>query len=163
MTSTQIAKIKGVFRNSNLIWFVITVVAFALVNFILNEVYVVGFAIFRYNPVISIPYMFFIITNTLLTGINFVLGFNRLRELGVIKMGGSVFSFIGAFVALLTGACPGCISGLLPAIAGVLGSNLNLNSFPLYGIEIQLLSTLLLLAGIYQLSKEVSCKLAGKL
>jgi hypothetical protein len=48
-------------------------------------------------------------------------------------------------------------------IAGVLGSNLNLNSFSLYGIEIQLLSTLLLLVGIHQLSKEVSCKLAAKL
>lgn len=135
------------------------IVVFTILNVYFNELYVVGLSIFRFNPFISVPYIVLIVLNTLLVGITFTLSYVRFTELGLVSPNATITSFLGSFFALITGACPGCISGLLPVFAGAFGSSLNLNSFPLYGLEIQILSSLLLLFGVYQLSKDVVCEI----
>ncbi len=159
LSGAQLLKIKKALSMPYIIFFITTIVIFTLLNVYLNEIYVVGFKLFRYNPFVSIPYVFFLVTNTLLIGLSFTLGFIRFKELGLFSANTTLVSFLGSFFAILTGACPGCISGLLPVFAGFFGASFNLNSLPFFGIEIQFLSTLLLLWGIFSLSKEAICKL----
>jgi hypothetical protein len=159
MSEQQVTKIKSVLRIPHLYLFLLVVVIFTIINTYFNELYIVGLSIFRINPFISIPYITLIAMNTIFVGITFTLAYVRFKEVGIITPHVTITSFFGSFFALVTGACPGCVSGLLPVVAGIFGSSLNLNSFPLYGLEIQILSSLLLLFGVYQLSKEVVCKL----
>lgn len=158
-TPKQISKMWNVFKKPYLYVFLIVIVLYSAINIYFNELYVVGLKILGYNPSIIIPYISLNIVNTFFIGLSMTLGFVRFVELGIIYAHASIISMIGSFFALLTGACPGCISGLLPVFAGMFGSSLNLNSFPFHGIEIQALSTLLLILGINQLTKDVVCKI----
>ncbi|MBP9758468.1 hypothetical protein KBD45_02135 [Candidatus Dojkabacteria bacterium] len=159
LTPKQTTKILNIFKRPYLYVFITVIIAYLAINIYFNELYVVGLKILRYNPAVSIPYITFNIINTFFIGVSMTLGFVRFVELGIINAKASIISVIGSTFALLTGACPGCISGLLPVVAGMFGSTLNLNSFPFHGIEIQALSTLLLLFGINQLTKDVACKI----
>lgn len=159
LSFSQLNKIKLAFISPYIFIFLSIIIIFTLLNVYLNEIYVVGFRLFRFNPYVSIPYIFFLVSNTFLVGLSLTLGFIRFKELGLFSANSTLTSFLGSFFAILTGACPGCISGLLPTFAGFFGASFNLNSLPLYGLEIQFLSSILLVFGVYSLSKEVVCKL----
>lgn len=160
ITKIQTHKIKeALFTSPYRYYALISGISFLFLNFALNEVYVIGFHIFSYVWYISIPYTLFTVVNTILIALNVNLMIMRFKEMNGFNKKGGVFSAIGTTFALLTGACPGCIAGIFPAVAGILGSTFTLNQLPLYGMEIQILSTVLLLIGTYQLSKPMTCKI----
>ncbi|MCA9478535.1 MAG: hypothetical protein KC535_05295, partial [Nanoarchaeota archaeon] len=131
---------------------------YLILNFWLNEVATIGFRIFSYRLYITIPFIIFTIINAALISISINMSIHRFSQLRNFSVQGTSLSVIGTFFALLTGACPGCIAGFFPVIMGIIGSSLTLNQLPLYGLELQLLSVLILLTGIYLLSKPMTCK-----
>ena len=139
-----------------------TITVFWIINYYLSDLYVIGIKyITSLPPSIYIPFISFTLINTILIGISMVLSVKRitlLRAGGLIKGGG--ISMIGSFFALLSGACPACIAGFFPVVMGYIGySSIALPGLPLYGLEIQIASALLLGVGIYFLSKPIVCKI----
>lgn len=131
---------------------------FLLLNIYINQLHVIGFAVFGYNPVIIVPYLIFTLLNTILTGISINLIIMRFRALGFRSTGGGGLSALGTMGALITGACPGCIAGFLPVFIGIFGINVPVTDLPLFGIGLQAVSFLLLLLGIYLLTRPIVCK-----
>jgi len=161
MLKTHFSKIKDVIIKPKYRWFfILWIIIFLAINIFVNEIYVVGASILNYSPVISIPYISFTLLNTFLVAISVNLIIARVRALKSLTSGvAGGLSAIGAFFALLTGACPGCIAGLFPIIIGLIGSPFQLTQLPLFGIELQIISTIFMLIGIYFLTKPFTCKI----
>jgi len=62
-------------------------------------------------------------------------------------------------LSLLASGCPGCIAGLFPAFLGIFGISASLGILPLYGLELQLISIILLAISIWYLTKPIVCKI----
>lgn len=139
----------------------ISFVFYLLINFLVNdwEVFLPG--IINLYWYIAYSYLIFGLLIAMLVAISISLGYMRVKE--VQKMSGtSGFSLLGAVLGIITGACPGCLVGLLPAIAGIFGGSLILADLPLLGIEIQLLSVAVLIFAIYKLSEDSTCRIKAK-
>lgn len=141
--------------------FTVTVLLFTAVNWYLNEFYVIGVGYLLSLPVfVYVPFVLLSIINTLLVGVSMVMMSTRIKLLragGLIRGGG--VSAVGSFVGLLSGACPACIAGFFPVVMGWLGqTQVTLPGLPLYGLELQIFSAVLLGLGIYFLSKPIVCK-----
>jgi len=76
--------------------------------------------------------------------------------------GGGTFALIGTFFGVLGGACPGCFVGLFPAVLGIFGVTATLSVLPLFGLEIQIFSSILLIVAIMLLTRETVCKVDFK-
>lgn len=142
--------------------YIAIVIVYFLLDFYTNEIYLVGFQVFHYRLAIAFPFMLFTILNGLLVGLTLNLAAMRFRQLhSFSQMGtGAATSILGTIGALLAGACPGCIAGLLPVVLGLFGSStFTLAQLPFYGVEILVLSFILLLTGAYMLSRPMTCKI----
>lgn len=137
--------------------FILVLVIYSLFNFWLNDLFVLGFEFLKYSWYISIPFSFFLIINSLLVAININLLIARYKLIKSITPEAGFFGAIGTFFALLAGACPGCVAGFFPVVAGVFGSTITLSSLPFYGVEIQLISFLFLLMGMNFMSNDFVC------
>ncbi len=147
--------------RKGLLIFLLATLSFAGLNYYLNELYVIGITYILYLPkAIHLPFLIFTMLNSLLVGVSAALAVHRISQLranGLISGGG--ISLIGSFFGLLSGACPACIAGFFPVVMGAIGhSNLALMGLPLYGLELQIASSILLLVGIYYLSKPLVCR-----
>ena len=60
-------------------------------------------------------------------------------------------------MGILGGACPSCFVGLFPAVIGLFGISASLSSLPLFGIEIQVVSAILLLLSLFFLTGNNVC------
>lgn len=159
LSKIQVDKIKSSFLLKPYSYlFYIWILLFILFNLYINEVYIIGFRIFTYGFLIYLPFIFFLFLNSILVSVNINLLIIKYKELNSISSEGSFFSVIGTFFAMLAGACPGCVAGFFPIVLGLFGSTLTLNSLPLKGIELQIISSILLLVGTYYMSKDLSCK-----
>jgi len=142
--------------------YIAIVLSFYLLDYYTNEIYIIGFKVFDYNPTIAIPFVTFTILNGLLVGLTLNLAAMRFRELhSFSQMGtGTATSILGTLGALLAGACPGCIAGLLPVVLGLFGAtSFTLAQLPFYGVEVLIASFVLLLIGAYTLSRPMTCKI----
>lgn len=137
------------------LWFLI----FFSLNIYLNEIYVTGYSLLHSSLYITIPFISFLLINTTLTAISINLIIIKYREIKSLSSKNSILSTIGVFFAFLSGGCPGCVAGIFPTLVGIFGSTITLNSLPLYGFELQLIATILLLIGIYYLSKDLTCEI----
>lgn len=114
------------------------------------------------NWLFLIPYVSFnFLIVPFLIGLTVNLSIMRFKELGFSKKGsGSFLGSLGVLGGILSGACPACIAGLLPAILGIFGvAGFSLSALPLMGLEIQVLSSGLLVWAILLLSKDPTCKI----
>lgn len=145
---------KGFKKYFLILWFG----AYLFLNFILNEIGTIGFHLFGYVWYILIPFMTFMILNAVLVSISINLGIHKFKQIQLAGIGGAGLGAVGTFLALMTGACPGCIAGFFPVIMGLIGSSITLSQLPLYGLELQFVSIPILLAGIHLLSKPIACK-----
>lgn len=142
--------------------YIAIVFLYFVLDYYTNEIYLVGFKVFHYNPAIAIPFLTFTILNGLLVGLTINLAAIRFRQLhSFSQMGtGTATSILGTMGALLAGACPGCIAGLLPVVLGLFGArSFTLAQLPFYGVEVLIISFILLLTGAYMLSRPVTCKI----
>ena len=123
----------------------------------INETLIVLPGLLHYPLYISVP---FFVTHTIvpiLFAISITLFFWKLYTLKQMSAAGGTASF-AAFIGLLSGACPGCIAGLLPAFMGLFGyAAFTVNALPFYGNELQVFSIVLFLISIYYLVKDPLC------
>ena len=163
LTSTQKIKIKDNLSGKNLILFFLWIIIFIWINVCLNDLKTLWFWFLNYDNYIKIPYITFGILNTLLIGLSINLLIDKMKEIKTLNPKTGFFSFIGTFLALLTGACPWCIAGIFPVFVWIFGSNITMYSLPFHWTELQVLSFVFLIFWIYFLSKDMVCKIKTKI
>ncbi|NJL43792.1 MAG: hypothetical protein HC945_00485 [Nitrosarchaeum sp.] len=137
--------------------FLLFTALYLAINIWTNKIYISGTFLFHYHWSISYPYATLTLLNALLVGLNANLLIDRTRQYRNMGTAGTL-SGLGAATGLLAGACPGCIVGVFPLILGIFGSTYALSDLPLAGIEILLLSAILLATGAHYLSQPLTCK-----
>ena len=56
---------------------------------------------------------------------------------------------VGATTGIITGICPLCVTGLIPLLFGFFGVSFSLGSLPFQGLEVQVMTILILLFSLY--------------
>lgn len=138
--------------------FIIIFIAYLVLNILVNQSYVTAPTLLNNNLNLIIPFIFFSVLVALLVAVNINLVSIKFKELKKINKTTEITA-IGAFGGILGGACPSCFVGLFPAFAGLFGIAASLNDLPLYGLEIQIFSAILLVISIILLTRENTCKM----
>lgn len=162
LNNIQKTKIKKALTWKNLLLFFVWIILFSLINFYFNEIWDLWLWVFSYSWWVSIPYIFFLIFNTILIALSINLITFKVKEIKSLNPKAWVFSILWTSFALLTWACPGCIAWIFPAFVWIFGSNISLYSLPFHWVELQLLSFVLLITWIYYLSFDMTCKIKPK-
>ena len=152
---------KAILKKPYIYSFVLTAIGYLILNIIVNKIYITAPVLLTYNLKIVIPYLFFTLLVALLVALNVNLIALKFKELKKLN-GGSGLTFVGIFGGVLGGACPSCFVGLFPAFLGLFGVTVSLSSLPLFGLEIQIGSTILLLISVFYLTKDNVCKIKKK-
>ena len=120
---------------------------------IVNKVYITYKTLFLFEKTFFITFIFINIIIAILFGIIINLLRKRIKDSKEIrqKIG---LAPVGVFLGILGGACPGCVTGLLPLILSLFGISFSLLSLPFNGLELLLLSIILMIVSIYYLTKE---------
>lgn len=151
-------KVKIVFTKPYIYSFIIIFLLYLTINYFINGLSKTAPVLFNFNLKIIIPFIIFNLFIAILVGVTINLVYIKFREYKKIHKGHG-FSLLGIFGGLLGGACPGCFTGFFPAFTGLFGITASLNILPLFGLEIQLLSIILLLIAIYLLTNDDTCKI----
>ncbi len=141
--------------------FILIAAAYLIIDIIINQIYVTFPYLLNYNLYFVIPSILLMLLSAVLVGISMnliVVKFKEMRQLN--KESG--LTAAGMFAGILGGACPSCFVGLFPAFIGLFGITASLSSLPLYGIEIQIGSVLLLGIAIFFLTGSNTCKVKKK-
>jgi hypothetical protein len=139
----------------------ITFILYSLINILINQSYFTFDVLINYQPSFLIPFLFFNLLVAVLIAISVSLIVLRIKELQHFSKASSMTA-VGIFAGMITGACPGCFVGLLPAFLGIFGSTFNLAILPWHGIEIQIASSLLMVIAIAFLARDNTCKIKPK-
>ena len=162
LNNTQKTKIKKALNWKNLWFFFLWIIIFSSINFHFNEIWDIWFWMFHYAWWISIPYIFFLIINTILIALSINLIIFKIKEIKSLNPKAWFFSILWTSFALLTWACPWCIAWIFPAFVWIFWSNISLYSLPLHWTELQILSFVFLTIWIYYLSFDMICKIKTK-
>lgn len=161
---TRIKKIKNVIiKRPYVFYFIIIFLTYLGINILLNKTYITFPTIFKsYKILFLIPFILLNLITAFLVGININLIIVKFKELKLINdikgtTRGGIVS-LGIFGGLLGGACPGCFVGLFPAFLGLFGITMTLGNLPLHGLEIQIISSIILIISLFLLTKENKCK-----
>jgi hypothetical protein len=116
-----------------------------------------------YKLYFAIPFFILnMIIVPLLVSTTIILLLEKIKQIKQLSNKKTFLGITGTFFGILGGACPGCFVGIFPAIFGIFGITANLTILPLKGIELLILSAILLTISIFYLSKEISCKNKNK-
>ena len=156
----RLENIKNIFtKRKSILIFLISIILYSIMNFFINDFHIIGLSFFH-SPVWYVTsFIIFTLINTILIGITINLIITRISYFNI---SGGIIGFFGAFITILTGACPGCIAGILPAFLAFFGTTFALSSLPLYGIEFKIFSFIMMLSSVYLLSGDVKCKINYK-
>jgi len=162
----RVQRIKdAITKKPYVFFFIVIFLAYVALNVWVNQVYVtipvlgslvwwflIPFLLFNF---LIVPFLVALTVNLSITK------FKELRLVNSVKnnKASSSSAFIGIFTGVFGGACPGCFAGLFPAVLGLFGIAATLNILPLYGLEIQLLSSALLITAIILLTRDTVCKI----
>ena len=150
--------------------FLLIFVSYMTFDVLVNKLYIRG-VVFNGNYLFSYTFVLFSAIVTFLTAVSVNLIIYKIFELESFREESKKLeikkanaqatgvTFLGMFGGLLAGACPGCVAGLFPAVAGLIGVSISLANLPFYGIELQLLSCIFLLIGIFLLTRDNVCKI----
>lgn len=161
----RLRKIKqAVFNKPYAFYFIIIFFAYIFINILINQTYVTFETFFSiYRPSFYLPYIFLNVLIAMLVALNINLIIIKFKEISFMSAGSEGFSFLGVVGGLVGGACPGCIAGFLPAMLGLFGVvGFSLYNLPFRGLEIQVLSIVLLIIGSLLLSRDLTCKIPKK-
>lgn len=153
-------KIKeAIFRKPYSFYFIFLFFLYLLFNIWINKLYIT-YRVLIDNFYYGIFLIFFMILVAFLTALNINLIIIKFKEYKKFNYESGWFTSIAVFLGFMGGACPGCIVGLFPAFAGIFfGSGISLNILPFKGIELQILSVLLLVLSANLLSKSNTCNI----
>ena len=150
---------KAIFSRPYVFYFICIFIVYMVLNILLNQTYVTFNTFFSsYRPSFYIPFMILNLITAFLVPLNINLSILKFKDLSFNTKGEEGFSIVGVFGGLLGGACPGCFAGLFPAFVGLFGISATLGNLPFFGLEIQVLSIVLLIIGAVLLSRETVCK-----
>ncbi len=161
MKKSRKRRIKSALNGRYLVLFAILFLAYIGLNVYFNELYVSLDVWKSYNMLFLIPFVFFnFLLIPFLVALTVNLGILRFKEAesGFGDKSASGIGGLGAISGIIAGACPGCFVGLFPAFLGLFGVSATLSSLPLFGIEIQALSAVLLMLAIFLLTKDIVCE-----
>lgn len=157
--NSRIEKIKEVVFTIPYIYSFITVfILYLIINFLVNDLYVTAPVLFNFNLNIVIPLLILNLLIAILIGINVNLIWLKFKEYRKINKEQGL-TFFGSFMGLLGGACPGCFAGLFPSFLGFFGIAASLSIFPFYGLELLVISAVILIISIMFLTNEYVCKI----
>lgn len=138
---------------------IISAVLYLSFDFYINDTLTFLPGIVNYPLYFVIPFFFTHTIVPILFGVTTALVIRRLILFKHMSKSAGTAS-IATFIALLSGACPGCVVGLLPPIMLLFGYGaFTVNALPFYGNELQIISIALFLLSIYYLSKDPICKI----
>jgi len=153
---------KSVFQKPYIYWtigifFVYLVLNFAISGFYKNIPLITAYAS-TLNWTKLILSLLLSIAIGILISINAVYVYIRHKERKNCLKGETIatagtFAGLGTVGGLATGICPLCLTGLFPLIFGVLGVSFSFASLPFGGIEVQVLTILILLFSLNILKK----------
>ena len=157
--NSRIEKIKQViFTRPYIYSFIITFILYLIINFLVNDLSKTFPVLFNFNLNIVIPLLILNLLIAALIGINVNLIWLKFKEYRKINKEQGL-TFFGSFIGLLGGACPGCFAGLFPAFLGLFGVTASLSILPFYGLELQVISAVILIISIIFLTNEYICKI----
>ena len=154
---------KAVFEKPYVFYFIFIVLAYIGLNVWVNQLYVSFSTLTNLATWFFIPFVLFtFLIVPLLAALTINLSIIRFKEAGFGKREGGTAS-VGVFVGVLGGACPGCLVGLFPAVLGLFGiAGTSFSVLPLHGLEIQFISSALLIFAVVLLTSDVVCKVPIK-
>nr|MBI4156533.1 hypothetical protein [Candidatus Woesearchaeota archaeon] len=134
------------------------------INILINKTFITLPTLFTsYRLSFAIPFIALSLITALLVAVNvnlIIIKFKELKKMNKkVNAGVGGMGALGIFGGILGGACPGCFVGLFPAFLGLFGITASLSILPLYGLEIQILSSILLTMSIFLLTRENICKI----
>lgn len=153
-------KIKeAVFKKPYSFYFLFFFFLYLFFNIYINKLYVT-YRVLIDNLYYGIFLIFLMLAVAFLVGLNINLMILKFKEYRKLNYKSGSFATFGVFFGILGGACPGCIVGLFPAVAGIFfGIGISLNILPFKGLELQVLSIILLIVSTNLLSKNSVCKI----
>ena len=154
---------KAVFEKPYVFYFIFIFLAYIGLNVWVNQLYVSFSTLTNLATWFFIPFVLFtFLIVPLLAALTINLSIIRFKEAGFGRREGGATS-VGVFVGVLGGACPGCLVGLFPDVLGLFGiAGTSLSVLPLYGLEIQFISSALLIFAVILLTSDVVCKVPVK-
>jgi len=154
---------KAIFRKPYVFIFIFIFLAYLGLNFWVNQLYVSFSTLTNLATWFWIPFVLFaFLIVPFLAALTINLSIIRFKEAGFRRREGGAAS-IGFFAGILGGACPGCLVGLFPAVLGLFGiAGTSLSVLPLQGLEIQFLSSALLIFAVFLLTSDVVCKIPAE-
>ena len=157
--NSRIEKIKKVVFTIPYVYSFITIfILYLIINFLVNGSSETAPVLFYFNLNIVIPSLILSLLIAILTGINVNLIWLKFKEYRKINKEQGL-TFFGSFIGLLGGACPGCFVGLFPAFLGLFGITASLNILPFYGLELLVISAVILIISIIFLTNNNVCKI----
>lgn len=135
---------------------------FLISTIFINQLHIIYPMWFTFEPWIIIGLVFLNLMVAFLFGVIINMLVLRLRESrqATASMG---LAPVGVFAAILGGACPGCLTGLLPLVLASFGTGFSLLSLPLNGAELLMLSGILMVWSVYLLANpSIACKVPSK-
>ncbi len=148
-------------RKPYIFSFIIIFLIYIGINLWINQTYTSLGVLTSYATWFWIPTILFtFLLIPFLVALTINLTIIKFKEMKTVK--GSGFTVTGMFGGILSGACPGCFVGLFPAFLGLFGITASLSILPLYGLEIQMVSVVLLILAIILLTKDVICEVPIK-
>ena len=146
------ATIKKPYLYSFVLIFLIYIIVDVFVNKVHQSLDIISAKGFLFLA--SFVLLFILVPFLVATCFNLVwIKFKELKALSKV----SGLAAVGAFGGFLGGACPSCFVGLFPAFMGLFGITLSLGNLPFYGLEIQLISVILLFISIFLLTRDNVC------
>lgn len=154
---------KAIFSWPYILIFTIIFFVYLVVNIFVNQLYITGFdVLLEFRKSFLIPFFLLNIFIAFLVPLAVNLSIIKFKELKKINSVGGGAGFLGIFGGLLGGACPGCFAGLFFVFLGLFGVTASLSILPFYGLEILVISIILLIVSIWILTNKATCKIPKK-
>lgn len=150
------------FKKPGIYFFIIFFLAYLSLNIWINKFYVIlpTFLDYRFAIIMFSVASTLIVSSLIAINLNLIIAkFKIVKSLSDVKSGS--LTFLGGFSGLLGGVCPGCFSGLFPAVAvAITGTAITLSALPLLGQEFQIASAAILIFSIIYIGKQPNiCKI----
>lgn len=147
---------KRVFQKPYSIWFFGIFFVYLILNILFSGFYNTVPLILQYAATVDWASLLFSVLLALAIGffvaVNSILLFIRHRQRKECA-GAATITGVGTVGGFITGVCPLCITGLFPLLFSFFGISFSLGSLPFSGIEVQVLTLLLLLFGYFSLTR----------
>ena len=149
---------EAIFKWPYFVVFILVAVLFFSLNIYLNQSYEIMLNLLGFKNWFTTGFIFFSILVSFLVALNINLAIIRIISFGNFGVKAGGVGLVGMFGGILGGGCPVCFAGLFPAFVGLFGITASLSIFPLQGLEIQMISSILLVISITMLAKDPVCK-----